>query len=129
MKSKNKRLKDKLDKIVSKYIRLRDKGICYTCGKEDDPKRQHAGHYVKRSCMRLRWDERNINCQCPRCNLFLGGNMDEYALHLQKDYGEEILKDLNRQKHLPVKIWKIRELEELLEDYKLKLKEYELENK
>ena len=121
MKSRRRRLVDKLDTVFSKFIRKRDSDSfckCYTCGKQGDPKEMDAGHYIKRSCMRTRWDERNVHAQCTGCNRFRGGAMDEYALHIIKDYGEGIIEELMAMKHDPVKKFSLDELEEMIEKYK-----------
>ena len=124
-KSKDWRLKKKLDELVSQYIRRRDKGICYTCGVKNPWKETDAGHYIKRGCWRLRFNKRNVHCQCKRCNSHLGGNMDKYAINLERDYGKGILQEFNRLKDMPVKKWKIAELEALKKDYQIKLEKLE----
>jgi hypothetical protein len=59
----------KLQKEVNKYVRLRDHNLpCISCGA---PKtvQWEAGHYRSvGSCPELRFDLRNINKQCHRCN-------------------------------------------------------------
>ena len=126
-KSKDWRLKKKLDVLVSEFVRRRDKGVCYTCGTRYDWRKMDAGHYIKRSCWRLRFDIRNIHTQCKRCNSYLHGNMDKYALHLIEDYGVEILQEFNRLKDMPEKKWAVKELEDLVKYYEDKIKQ--LDNK
>jgi hypothetical protein len=125
MRSKDRRLKNNLDKLISEIVRREEKGVCYTCGKKDDWKYMHCGHYIKRGCWRLRYDRRNLHCQCPKCNTFMGGNMDSYAVHLIKDYGEGILEELQRLKNMPGKKWKIAELEQMVLEIKKRLKNYD----
>jgi len=95
--------KKELDRVFSIYIRIRDDGKCISCGDEKHWKYQHAGHYVSRSYLSLRFNEQNVNVQCPACNIFKKGNMDEYALALQKKYGKGILDKLNKLKYKIVK--------------------------
>lgn len=97
-------LKKKLDAIFSVFIRIRDKGVCFTCGKVAPWKYQHNGHYISRVYLITRWDEKNCNCQCPGCNIFKHGNMDEYAVRLTRKYGAKVLEELNQKKW---KIWKM----------------------
>lgn len=85
-----------LDAIFSRYIRERDHGVCYTCGSSNGAQ---AGHYVSRSCYQLRWDERNVHCQCYRCNVPLHGNYIPYRRHLVEDYGEDVVRDLENRRH------------------------------
>lgn len=96
--------KKELDTWFSIYIRMRDKGVCITCGSKTFWKYQQNGHYVSRAVLSLRWDERNCNCQCAGCNVFKHGNMDEYALALQKKYGKDILQKLHKEKYKIVKL-------------------------
>lgn len=95
--------KKELDRVFSVFIRLRDKGVCFTCGDKKSWKYQQNGHYVSRVWLSLRFDEKNCNCQCAGCNVFKGGNMDEYAVRLIEKYGKGILKKLNAQKYVVVR--------------------------
>jgi len=117
--------KKKLDTIFSVYIRQRkadDNGYaqCVTCGKVDQWKHLQNGHYVGRGFMGTRFDEENCNVQCDRCNRRLKGNMDEYAIYLKQEYGDDILDRLHQKKRAGRKIG-AGEYRELLEHYKEKL--------
>jgi hypothetical protein len=74
-------------KLFSKFIRERDKYTCYTCGKPGN----EAGHYYHSKGFLIHFEERAVHCQCPRCNKYLSGNLQAYALHLIDDYGPGIL--------------------------------------
>lgn len=63
---------------------------------------EQCGHYVSRSYLYLRYDEKNCHGQCVSCNVFKSGNMTSYALRLINDYGVQLLKDFDRLKHLKV---------------------------
>ena len=67
-----------------------------------------AGHYIKRQYNMTRFDERNVHCQCRACNRFKGGMMDEYAINLERDYGQGILQEFEQLKH-EIKQFKVRE--------------------
>lgn len=113
-------LKKKLDSVFSIYIRRRDKGVCFTCGNKKPWKFQQNGHYISRSCLALRWDERNCNCQCAACNIFKNGNMPEYAVRLMKKHGPNILLVLNKEKLKTVKMTR--------QEYLTKIAYYEQKN-
>lgn len=115
-------LKKKADKVFSEYIRKRDRGRCYTCGKRGHWKEMQCGHYVRRSCMSLRYDEANAFAQCVRCNIFMSGNYETFALNLLNDFGKERLGYLDKKKK-ELKQWKLWELEEIIETYKQKIGE------
>ena len=42
-------------------------------------------HYVKRSNMFLRFDERNCKVNCPVCNVVKGGNYEKYTEALEQE--------------------------------------------
>jgi len=74
-------------KWFSRYIRfVRDQGVCYTCGKVQDPKEMDTGHY-KHSAY-LDFSEINCHCQCVSCNRDLYGNPKVYRRKLVEEYGE-----------------------------------------
>ena len=74
------------------------------------------GHYISRSVKSLRFDERNCHPQCVGCNIFKHGAMDEYALALQRKYGDDILKELNKLKNQS-KRFTSAELNEMIKRY------------
>lgn len=78
----------------SRYIRYRDKGVCYTCGLVKLPKEMQNGHFVPRQYLATRYDERNNNCQCYACNMLYNGQPSRYAMNLKRDYGEDIIEEL-----------------------------------
>lgn len=113
------KLKKKADRVFSAYIRDRDK-ICITCPKPT----QQAGHYVSRLYSSLRYSESNVNGQCVACNIFRGGNMDVYALALQRKYGKGILEKLAKEK-VKIKQFTIQELKDIITKYSNALKDLE----
>jgi len=78
------------DRIFSQYIRLKgtdEKGIapCYTCGDKKHWTILQSGHFIKRSHLYLRWDERNVKIQCQCCNEMKHGNMAEYSKRMEQE--------------------------------------------
>jgi len=85
-------------RYMSKYVRLRDGGVCITCLKKDDPKNMDAGHYFHSGTMDSFWLDsnfKNINCQCTTCNQYNSGRRDIYAVKLERKYGFGILQELD----------------------------------
>lgn len=85
---------DKLWKVFSEYIRLRDaddNGVCkcFTCGFTADWKRFDAGHGIGRQHKATKFDERNVAAQCKRCNGFEGGKREVYKEEVNKKYGPQ----------------------------------------
>lgn len=115
-----------LDKVFSRWVRMSAaKGgycRCVTCGKIDSPENMDAGHFVGRQHMCTRWDERNVQPQCRRCNRFMEGEKDSYAYALVNKYGDGILAELNKAK-MSFCRHSTNELLELIEKYKKKLNE------
>lgn len=95
---KNK-LRDKLDKIFSEYIRLNNSNAlgyckCVTCGKIMYWKQIQNGHYMSRRFMSTRYSEMNCNPQCMQCNVIQHGNIPQYRMWLVGRYGEDAVKRL-----------------------------------
>lgn len=59
------KLKKELDTVFSKYIRARDGNKCVICGSTNNVQ---CGHLIRRGKGVLRWDHRNCNAQCAKCN-------------------------------------------------------------
>ena len=117
------RLKRKAWGAFSEWIRKRgmdDKGFnsCVTCGKRDFWKNFHAGHFYHGKNSMSAMDERNVWCQCPKCNTYLHGNLIEYSEFLRGKYGEGIIEILRELKHQIFKPTR-QELEDLIERYKV----------
>ncbi len=111
-----KTLKNKAWKLCSEYIRRRDNGKCFTCGIQRDIKQMHAGHFRHGKTTPIYYNDTNIHCQCPKCNMFLSGNRDIYLRNIQKKYGikkgDWLIKE-SRKVHK----YKRKELEEIIEYY------------
>lgn len=117
-------LKRKLDEIYSLYVRQAaadSEGFlsCY-CGVRIHWKESDCSHYIPRGCLALRYDPRNTLPSCRRCNRFMGGNLQAYALVLQSRFGTSILQELERERQ---KITKNFPYEEMIEKYSLLLKQ------
>jgi hypothetical protein len=93
-----KSLIDKLDKVFSIYIRTRyavnEIAECYTCGKKEHWKKQHAGHFASRKHYSTRWNEYNVQVQCPSCNIWQQGMQFEFGKQLCLQYGDNFADEL-----------------------------------
>lgn len=79
------------DAVFSQYIRLKyadkcGKVVCYTCGNVKHWSMMQNGHYIKRSHLYLRWDERNCRPQDADCNEFKHGNIPAFTKKLELEY-------------------------------------------
>ena len=88
------KLKKKTWEQVSFYVRHKEKGICFTCGLRNNPKDTHCGHFIHG---RLDYNEMNLHCQCPRCNIFLNGNLVEYTMRMIEKYGKDKVDELRME--------------------------------
>ena len=75
---------DKLDRLMSVYIRMRDSREfhykyfrCISCGRILPIDQADNGHYCGRTHMSLRFDTRNQNAECKRCNRFSSDHLIE----------------------------------------------------
>jgi phage FluMu protein Com len=98
--------------------------VCVSCGKLMHYSEAHAGHFISRRHMSVRWDEQNVHVQCPRCNTFLDGALDEYSRFILDKYGRETLDALLASKH-ETKKWLRDELQTLIAFYESAAREYE----
>ena len=106
--TKRKKLVDKLDKIFSVYIRLREAknevAECFTCGKQDHYKKLQNGHFQSRKHYSTRWDEINCQVQCSGCNVFRYGEQYKFAVNLDKKYGKGTAEAMHLKSKQTVKL-------------------------
>ena len=94
--------KTKIDKPFHEYIRRRDADNnsgyckCISCNKPIHYTESDAGHLFSRKALSTRWDERNVNAQCRKCNRFEYGRQYEYAQNIGPELADELLQ-LSRQ--------------------------------
>lgn len=83
---------DKLWKVFSVYIRLRDadsNGIvrCITSGRMVNWKDADAGHFISRRYMATKYDERNVNAQSRHDNRFAAGEQFKHSKAIDIKWG------------------------------------------
>jgi hypothetical protein len=110
--------------IFNKYVRLRDQGLnCISCNKP--PLKKNCGHYFSSGGhSNVRFDEDNCHLQCEHCNTYLSGNLLNYQIGIQKRIGAQKLLELQERAHVTKK-WTIDELKNIIEKYKIKVRELE----
>lgn len=97
-------LKTRLDTVFSMFIRLRDampNGMfrCISCGRLLPFDQSDCGHYINRQHMATRFNEKNCNAQCRKCNRFDEGNIQGYRRGLIAKYGEPTILMLEAMKN------------------------------
>lgn len=115
-------LRDKLDTVFSKYIRLRDampSGMfrCISCGKIKPIDQADCGHFHSRIHMSTRFDEDNCNAECRFCNRFSADHLIGYRENLIKKIGQQRFLLLEVRAH-ETKKWSSFELEQLIKYYR-----------
>lgn len=117
--NKKKTLINKLDRVFSEYIRLRDSAryqfkyfSCISCGQVKPYSQMDCGHYYSRRYMATRWDEQNCNGECKGCNRFSADHLDGYRRNLILKIGQQKM-DLLTWKKSQTKKWSEFELEQL----------------
>jgi len=127
------REKSKAWRLCSEYIRKRDclkttgtltHGICCTCGVYKEYKLLDAGHFLEGRKAAVLFDERNIHAQCKRCNGFLEGNRTQYIKFMKREYGNEVIKELEYLNNKVVQ-HKINHFKDFQSYFKGKIKELE----
>lgn len=104
-------------KMVHEFVRERDKGKpCISCGQPWHPDFQ-AGHFYKAELFEtLKFDLQNIHGQCPGCNVYREGNLNDYELNLPGRIGAEkfeALRQLAQVDKMKVKVYDIEILKEI----------------
>tara|TARA_R100001530_G_scaffold123496_2_gene91443 strand:- start:1444 stop:1848 length:405 start_codon:yes stop_codon:yes gene_type:complete len=117
------KLKKEVDKWFSLYIRLKNTlpgglTICWTCNAVKHYKEMHAGHFQSRRHLATRWDETNVQVQCPRCNLFAQGEQYTFGKLLDVRIGEGTSEELHKKARTKIKFMRF-EYKEMIEKYKL----------
>ena len=112
--------------LVSKFVRLSAadwKGYvaCVTCGIVKHWKEMQAGHFNPGRTNSIIFDVRGIHPQCYQCNVGKKGNPREYDAYMRKTYGDEIVKELDQNRH-KVEIFDMPQLLALVGEYRLKVK-------
>jgi hypothetical protein len=115
-------LVERLDKMFSKYIRLRDampSGLfrCISCGKIKPIGQADCGHFHSRTHMSTRFDEDNCHAECRYCNRFSADHLIGYRENLIRKIGEQRYLLLEVKAHETRK-WSHFELEQLVKYYK-----------
>lgn len=115
-------LKRKLWKVFSEYIRKRDKGICFTCGRKCEGSGYHAGHFISKAVggVVLYFHPENVRGQCYNCNINLGGNQWEFGQRL----GHDVVEKLYALKGV-IQKWDTERYEWEIDHYKTLLNELE----
>lgn len=131
------KVKKKFWTLFSIYIRMRDGlettgstewALCITCDKRYHFKLLQAGHFVAGRHSSNLFSERGTHAQCFNCNINLKGNTLEYRRKIIELYGkgvDEELEEISRQTYK----YTIPEIEDMMETYKLKIKELKERNK
>ena len=114
-------LVNKLDKVYSKYIRLRDAmpggaTRCISCGKIKPFDKMDCGHFFSRKHMSVRFDEDNTHSECSFCNRFSADHLIGYRENLIKKIGTQRFELLEVKAH-QTKKWSHFELEQLIKYY------------
>lgn len=126
----NKTLKNKLDIVFSKYIRLRDLNsdgktfTCISCGRIKPAEQMDCGHYINRMHTSVRWNEANAHGECRHCNRFDENHLKGYRDNLVKKIGEDKVLLLEAMKWKQTKMADF-EMEVAIKYYKDKIEQME----
>ena len=106
-----------LQQLVNRFVRQRDGNYCISCdapinGKVDAGHLFSVGNYPS-----VRFDLRNINSQCIKCNQFNGGSILEYRENLIKKIGQKEFDELDKLAHQN-RMFDIEEIKEMIQKFK-----------
>lgn len=114
-------------KQFSIYVRTRDSDNngyckCCTCEAIDEIRYFQAGHFVAGRNNSILFREDNCHAQDVGCNMFGGGRPAIYYQFMLKNYGIEVINELQALSWREV-IYKQHDYEEIEAKYKQKIKE------
>ena len=117
------KLRDKLDEVFSKYIRLKhsdNNGYCrcISCGKIVFWKQIQNGHYMSRRYLSTRFAEDNCRPQCVACNIFNQGNIQMYRRALVRSIGEQRVDLIEVRARQERREWSLFDLKQMIDFYK-----------
>lgn len=106
-----------LQQLVNRFVRQRDGNYCISCdapinGKVDAGHLFSVGNYPS-----VRFDLRNINSQCIKCNQFNGGSILEYRENLIKKIGPKEFDELDKLAHQN-RMFDIEEIKQMIQKFK-----------
>ena len=110
------KLRKKLDKVHSQYIRYLYGSVCVVCGSTE---KVGCGHVMTRSAYSTRWDtEEGGNCypQCWACNYRHEFDAYPYFNWFLEKYGKEKLDRLHRR-HKALAKYKSSDLESMIANF------------
>jgi hypothetical protein len=117
-------IKDECDQLVREIVNIRDRR-CFTCPRTQD---LQVGHLFRRGIESLRWDLRNCNAQCERCNAQHEYDPDPYFQTFEFIIGANMLWALTEQSKSKHRFTYI-ELIEIRNGLRAELKRYEAARK
>lgn len=118
MKTNKKKLIAKLDRLVSEYVRKRDKR-CVTCNATSG---LTCSHLISRVSMPVRFNLQNCNAQCKSCNYLHEYRPERYTQWWINKYGLEAYENIVA-KSKEIKHFTEEELESLIQTMQQLIKE------
>ena len=108
-----KRLIAELDRLTSLIVRRRD-GRCVTCGTSQG---LQCSHFYSRRYLCVRFDLRNCNAMCAKCNRKHNRDRRPYERYMRETYGPSVIAELDS---LRMGLEKVTDeaLREMLQQYK-----------
>ena len=109
---------DPLDKLFSKYIRLRADEHCEYCGAFKEFTDLQCSHFHGRRKASTRFDSENCCALCYSCHNYLGEHPNKHNAFFEKRLGSERFEQLNIRAEVITKL----DREAIKEDLKRRIK-------
>ena len=116
------KLRKKLDRVFSLYIRERDDYVCVVCGKTKPEVVIQCGHLFSRASYSTRWDESNAYAQCASCNYRHEFDFEPFRrawVYLNGQAAYDALYEVHRKSRK----FTASDFEEMIEEFQRKTKE------
>lgn len=104
---------DRLTRKILLRLAEGERVKCVTCSHVAPAAELQVGHFIGRSRLSTRFDEKNVSLQCVQCNYFGSGKPVEYEALLRRTWGDETVDDLIQRSKRSLDAG---ELEEIIQD-------------
>ena len=91
------KLVEKGDRLLRKILIKAAQGHrvrCITCSTVAPAEQLQVGHWIGRSKLAVRFDEKNVSLQCQQCNYWHSGKPKEFEAILRRTHGDEAIDEL-----------------------------------
>lgn len=104
----------KADRLVREIVLIRDRSCVCPPPKNGHSAVMQPGHLISRGKKSLRWDLRNVHCQCSSCNLTHEFAPERYTQWFIEEFGAEEYAQLVKESMMVLDTYGVDVLEKII---------------